>query len=108
MLIDGEYSLIAIWTHTSSSEVSLFVNRLSSPPFLGATSVTTSEWNFVQNGMSEILALEIAIVSPTPALFFDRVSNDPCQHEMLHEYGNDYCHSNKCRFQYILHLEVLE
>ena len=34
-------------------------------------------WEFVQNGTSGVLALEVIVVSPTLAIFFDRASNDP-------------------------------
>jgi len=42
----------------------------------GPLSSNPSGWNFVQNGTTGILALELIIVSPTLAIMFDRASND--------------------------------
>ena len=39
----------------------------------------SSDWHFVQNGTSGIVALESIIVSDNLAIFFDRASNDPLQ-----------------------------
>ena len=39
----------------------------------------SSDWDFVQNGTSGIVALESIIVSDNLAIFFDRASNDPLQ-----------------------------
>jgi len=36
-------------------------------------------WQFVQNGTSGVLALETIVVSPTLAIFFDLVHDDPLQ-----------------------------
>ncbi|KAF5317650.1 hypothetical protein D9619_012554 [Psilocybe cf. subviscida] len=36
-------------------------------------------WHFVQTGNSGIVALEVIVVSPTLAIFFDRATNDPLQ-----------------------------
>ncbi|KAF8058616.1 glyoxal oxidase N-terminus-domain-containing protein [Lyophyllum atratum] len=36
-------------------------------------------WNFVQNGTTGIVALEAIVVSPTLAVLFDRVQNNPLQ-----------------------------
>jgi hypothetical protein len=48
------------------------------PLVVGATSAAAaSGWEFVQNGTSGIIALEVMVVSPTLAIFFDRASNDP-------------------------------
>lgn len=50
------------------------------PLVAGATSAAAAaaaEWEFVQNGTSGIIALEVMVVSPTLAIFFDRASNDP-------------------------------
>ncbi|KAF8965850.1 glyoxal oxidase N-terminus-domain-containing protein [Flammula alnicola] len=52
---------------------------LSAPLLLlaGAASAAAAGWEFVQNGTSGIVALEVIVVSPTLAIFFDRASNDP-------------------------------
>ena len=34
-------------------------------------------WNFVQNGTTGILALELMVVSPTLLIMFDRAENNP-------------------------------
>jgi hypothetical protein len=49
------------------------------PLVAGATSAAAAAagWEFVQNGTSGIIALEVMVVSPTLAIFFDRASNDP-------------------------------
>jgi len=39
----------------------------------------TPKWEFVQNGTSGVLALEVMVVSPTLAIFFDKATNDPLQ-----------------------------
>lgn len=45
-----------------------------------ATSVSANQgWHFVQNGTSGIVALEVIVVSPTLAIFFDRATNDTLQ-----------------------------
>ncbi|KAF9467716.1 copper radical oxidase [Collybia nuda] len=48
-------------------------------PFLVSTAPSPQGWHFVQNGTTGIIALEAIIVSPTLALLFDRVQNDPLQ-----------------------------
>ncbi|KAF8192156.1 glyoxal oxidase N-terminus-domain-containing protein [Pholiota molesta] len=60
------------------------LSRIISSPLVplvaGATSAAAAAaagWEFVQNGTSGIIALEVMVVSPTLAIFFDRASNDP-------------------------------
>ncbi|KAJ7580143.1 glyoxal oxidase N-terminus-domain-containing protein [Mycena floridula] len=48
------------------------------PGCLAATS-NPSGWNFVQNGTTGIVALEMIVVSPTLALMFDKTLNDELQ-----------------------------
>ena len=52
---------------------------LLSPFFLlaAAASAAAAGWEFVEVGQSGVIALEVIIVSPTLAIFFDRATNDP-------------------------------
>ena len=52
---------------------------LLSPLFLlaAAASAAAAGWEFVEVGQSGVIALEVIIVSPTLAIFFDRATNDP-------------------------------
>ncbi|KAJ7600062.1 glyoxal oxidase precursor [Mycena floridula] len=59
-----------MWTSSILAALSAFT-----PASLAATS-NPSGWNFVQNGTTGILALEMIIVSPTLAVIFDKASND--------------------------------
>lgn len=45
--------------------------------FPGAAAPAAPAWQFVEKGLSGIVALESIIVSPTLAVFFDRATNDP-------------------------------
>ncbi|KAJ7230655.1 glyoxal oxidase N-terminus-domain-containing protein, partial [Mycena pura] len=42
-----------------------------------ATTAPAPAWQFVQKGLSGIVALEAIVVSPTLVVFFDRATNDP-------------------------------
>ncbi|KXN91798.1 hypothetical protein AN958_11948 [Leucoagaricus sp. SymC.cos] len=44
-------------------------------------------WNFVQNGTSDIIALEPIIISNTLAISFDRAANDPLQLKNYSSWG---------------------
>ncbi|GLB37988.1 putative protein with domain of unknown function (DUF1929) [Lyophyllum shimeji] len=44
-----------------------------------ATAASPPGWHLVQNGTTGIVALEAIVVSPTLAILFDRVQNDPLQ-----------------------------
>ncbi|KAJ7600075.1 hypothetical protein C8J56DRAFT_1019454 [Mycena floridula] len=59
-----------MWTSSILAALSAFTHAS-----LAATS-NPSGWNFVQNGTTGILALEMIIVSPTLAVIFDKASND--------------------------------
>ncbi|KAF9467902.1 copper radical oxidase [Collybia nuda] len=48
-------------------------------PLLVIGGPTPPDWHFVQNGTTGIIALEAIVVSPTLAILFDRVQNDPLQ-----------------------------
>jgi len=48
-------------------------------PLLSLAAPSPAGWNFVQNGTTGIVALEAIVVSPTLAVLFDRVQNDPLQ-----------------------------
>lgn len=51
---------------------------LSSLSFFSlATSAAAAGWEFIEVGQSGVIALEVIIVSPTLAIFFDRATNDP-------------------------------
>ena len=56
------------------------LTRSSSLPFsllAVAASAAAAGWEFVEVGQSGVIALEVIIVSPTLAIFFDRATNDP-------------------------------
>ena len=55
-------------TGTLSSSLSLLA---------AAASAAAAGWEFIDVGDSGVIALEMMIVSPTLAIFFDRASNDP-------------------------------
>jgi hypothetical protein len=44
-----------------------------------AVASTNTGWHFVQNGTSGVLALEAMVISPTLAVFFDNITDDPLQ-----------------------------
>lgn len=52
---------------------------LSLLPLLVAGAPSPPSWHFIQNGTTGIIALEAIVVSPTLAILFDRVQNDPLQ-----------------------------
>ncbi|KAF9467903.1 copper radical oxidase [Collybia nuda] len=48
-------------------------------PLLVAAAPSPLGWHFVQNGSTGVIPIEAIVVSPTLAILFDRVQNDPLQ-----------------------------
>ncbi|KAF9457739.1 copper radical oxidase [Collybia nuda] len=66
-----------VGTSVNPTMLSLF--ELLLLPLLVVAASTPKGWHFVQNGTTGIVALEVIVVSPTLAIMFDRVQNNPLQ-----------------------------
>ncbi|KAF5352140.1 hypothetical protein D9758_009246 [Tetrapyrgos nigripes] len=64
---------------TSLAITSLLAASIPIPSILAQTDSQGLGWHFVQNGSTQLTALEAIVVSPTLLVVFDRVRGDPLQ-----------------------------